>query len=190
VKPGDTFQVHANGVVVNVTVPENTYTGETIRVDIPPQLAPPPSSSSTSFQVQAVTPPPPPLFCDVQVPKGLNPGNLFQVQVNGSIISVAVPDGYVEGQTMRISIPSPPPVVQPTGVVINTQAMNRTGGGGSLSATDRQRLSTSRTPVLVTCPHCDQRTKTKIVHVNGPFYNLAFCGVKIDREDRYIWHFC
>jgi hypothetical protein len=41
----------------------------------------------------------------VQVPAGLQPGQQFQINANGQIMSVTVPSGMVGGQTMLINVP-------------------------------------------------------------------------------------
>lgn len=153
--PGDTFQVQANGVSVYVTVPENSSPNETIRVDVPPELKP-------------LAPPPGTKECDVQIPKGLKEGDSFQIQINGAMTTVAVPQGASAGQNVHLFVPIPPPtpIVAP-----QIQIMEYRQGGTPIPFPD------TRNSIKFKCPHCNNEAETKTILVMGHGYYAACCMV-------------
>lgn len=104
-KAGDTFEVQANGISVFAIVPIDSSPNETIRVTVPNEITCPSKPSTSSPSTHDV-------LCDVQVPAGLNPGDTFQVEVNGSTSLITVPPGVIPGQTLRVSLSSPDPIMR------------------------------------------------------------------------------
>ena len=66
-----------------------------------------------------VMPPAGPAQVQVQVPPGLAPGQVFQVNANGQLISVTVPAGCPPGTVLSVAVPPPPAVsLQPQPAVM------------------------------------------------------------------------
>ena len=66
-----------------------------------------------------VMPPTGPAQVQVQIPPGLAPGQVFQVNANGQLISVTVPAGCPPGTVLAIAVPPPPAVsLQPQPAVM------------------------------------------------------------------------
>ena len=57
-----------------------------------------------------VMPPAGPAQVQVQIPPGLAPGQVFQVNANGQLISVTVPAGCPPGTVLAVAVPPPPAV--------------------------------------------------------------------------------
>ena len=57
-----------------------------------------------------VMPPTGPAQVQVQIPPGLAPGQVFQVNANGQLISVTVPAGCPPGTVLAVAVPPPPAV--------------------------------------------------------------------------------
>ena len=57
-----------------------------------------------------VMPPTGPAQVQVQIPPGLAPGQVFQVNANGQLISVTVPAGCPPGTVLAVAVPPPPSV--------------------------------------------------------------------------------
>ena len=57
-----------------------------------------------------VMPPTGPAQVQVQIPPGLAPGQVFQVNANGQLISVTVPAGCPPGAVLAVAVPPPPAV--------------------------------------------------------------------------------
>ena len=57
-----------------------------------------------------VMPPTGPAQVQVQIPPGLAPGQVFQVNANGQLISVTVPAGCQPGTVLAVAVPPPPAV--------------------------------------------------------------------------------
>ena len=57
-----------------------------------------------------VMPPTGPAQVQVQIPPGLTPGQVFQVNANGQLISVTVPAGCPPGTVLAVAVPPPPAV--------------------------------------------------------------------------------
>ena len=57
-----------------------------------------------------VMPPAGPAQVQVQIPPGLAPGQVFQVNANGQLISVTVPAGCPPGTVLSVAVPPPPAV--------------------------------------------------------------------------------
>ena len=57
-----------------------------------------------------VMPPTGPAQVQVQIPPGLAPGQVFQVNANGQLISVTVPAGCPPGTVLSVAVPPPPAV--------------------------------------------------------------------------------
>ena len=55
-----------------------------------------------------VMPPTGPAQVQVQIPPGLAPGQVFQVNANGQLISVTVPAGCPPGTVLAVAVPPPP----------------------------------------------------------------------------------
>ena len=65
-----------------------------------------------------VMPPAGPAQVQVQIPPGLAPGQVFQVNANGQLISVTVPAGCPPGTVLSVAVPPPPAVsLQPQPVM-------------------------------------------------------------------------
>ena len=65
-----------------------------------------------------VMPPAGPAQVQVQIPPGLAPGQVFQVNANGQLISVTVPAGGPPGTVLAVAVPPPPAVsLQPQPVM-------------------------------------------------------------------------
>ena len=65
-----------------------------------------------------VMPPAGPAQVQVQIPPGLAPGQVFQVNANGQLISVTVPAGCPPGTVLAVAVPPPPAVsLQPQPVM-------------------------------------------------------------------------
>ena len=65
-----------------------------------------------------VMPPTGPAQVQVQIPPGLAPGQVFQVNANGQLISVTVPAGCPPGTVLSVAVPPPPAVsLQPQPVM-------------------------------------------------------------------------
>ena len=65
-----------------------------------------------------VMPPTGPAQVQVQIPPGLAPGQVFQVNANGQLISVTVPAGCPPGTVLAVAVPPPPAVsLQPQPVM-------------------------------------------------------------------------
>ena len=66
-----------------------------------------------------VMPPTGPAQVQVQIPPGLAPGQVFQVNANGQLISVTVPAGCPPGTVLAVAVPPPPAVsLQPQPAVM------------------------------------------------------------------------
>ena len=66
-----------------------------------------------------VMPPAGPAQVQVQIPPGLAPGQVFQVNANGQLISVTVPAGCPPGTVLAVAVPPPPAVsLQPQPAVM------------------------------------------------------------------------
>ena len=66
-----------------------------------------------------VLPPAGPAQVQVQIPPGLAPGQVFQVNANGQLISVTVPAGCPPGTVLSVAVPPPPAVsLQPQPAVM------------------------------------------------------------------------
>ena len=66
-----------------------------------------------------VMPPAGPAQVQVQIPPGLAPGQVFQVNANGQLISVTVPAGCQPGTVLAVAVPPPPAVsLQPQPAVM------------------------------------------------------------------------
>ena len=66
-----------------------------------------------------VMPPTGPAQVQVQIPPGLAPGQVFQVNANGQLISVTVPAGCPPGTVLSVAVPPPPAVsLQPQPAVM------------------------------------------------------------------------
>ena len=66
-----------------------------------------------------VMPPTGPAQVQVQIPPGLAPGQVFQVNANGQLISVTVPAGCPPGAVLAVAVPPPPAVsLQPQPAVM------------------------------------------------------------------------
>ena len=64
-------------------------------------------------------PPAGPAQVQVQIPPGLAPGQVFQVNANGQLISVTVPAGCPPGTVLAVAVPPPPAVsLQPQPAVM------------------------------------------------------------------------
>ena len=69
-----------------------------------------------------VMPPAGPAQVQVQIPPGLAPGQVFQVNANGQLISVTVPAGCQPGMVLAVAVPPPPAIsLQPPPPAVSLQ---------------------------------------------------------------------
>jgi len=107
--PGQQFQVQVEGQVITLTVPNDKSPGDTFTFDVP--------ASQADLQTPGATPPAqtqaPPKQFTAQVPPGFVPGQQFQVQVEGQVITLTVPVGKAPGESFTFDVPQQQPVATP-----------------------------------------------------------------------------
>ena len=133
--------------------------------EAPPQPQPYATAQPVYAQPQPVysqpapvaMPPAAPQTVQVQVPAGMMPGSVFNVQANGQMIPVTVPMGCKAGQLLSVAVPpramvQQPVVVQQPGQTIVVQNIQQ--GGGRAHKYDASVLSGAWTMDNEACPGC------------------------------------
>ena len=134
--------------------------GEIVAAEAPPPqpvYAQQPVAQPVYVQQPApvVMPPAAPQTVQVQIPAGMMPGSVFDVQANGQRIRVTVPAGGKAGQLLNVRVPQQramvqqPVVMQQPGQTIVVQQ-----GGGRAHKYDASVLSGAWTMDNEACPGC------------------------------------
>ena len=112
--------------------------GELVSAEAPPQQYAQPVYGQQAAQpvysqpAPVVMPPAAPQAVQVQVPPGITPGSVFNVQANGQMIAVTVPTGCKPGQILSVAVPPPPAVaVMQQPVVVQQQLAGRAPPSGA-----------------------------------------------------------
>ena len=160
--------------------------------EVPPQPQPYATAQPVYAQPQPVysqpapvaMPPAAPQTVQVQVPPGMMPGSVFNVQANGQMIPVTVPMGCKAGQLLSVAVPQqramvqqPVAVVQQPGqtIVVQQVAGRAPPPGAPAGGFWCQRpfcgpitilIALFLWPYVCCCP-CDQR---EVYEVNGVEY--------------------
>ena len=154
--------------------------GEILAAEAPPQAQPvyaqPPQPVYAQPPAPVVMPPAAPQTVQVQVPAGLMPGSVFNVQANGQMIPVTVPMGCKPGGLLTVQVPPRAVVQQPGQTVIMQQVAGRAPPRGApAGGIYCQRpycglitilVAIFLVPCVCCCP-CDQR---EVYVVNGVEY--------------------
>ena len=160
--------------------------GEILAAEAPPQAQPlyaqPPQPVYAQPPAPVVMPPAAPQTVQVQVPAGLTPGSVFNVQANGQMIPVTVPMGCKAGQLLSVAVPQQramvqQPVMQQPGqtIVVQQQVGRAPPRGAPAGGVWCQRpfcgpitilIAIFLVPCVCCCP-CDQR---EMYVVNGVEY--------------------
>jgi hypothetical protein len=90
---GDPFTVEAGGQCFEVCVPDGVGAGELIEVDLPIDEQPPEGQTNE------------PLLVDIAVPDGTGPGSEVNVEAEGQVFTVIIPDGLQPGDIFTVEVP-------------------------------------------------------------------------------------
>ena len=171
---------------------EAVLQAEIVAAEAPPQPQPYATAQPVYAQPQPVysqpapvaMPPAAPQTVQVQVPAGMMPGSVFNVQANGQMIPVTVPMGCKAGQLLSVAVPQqramvqqPVAVVQQPGqtIVVQQQVGRAPPLGAPAGGFWCQRpfcgpitilIALFLWPYVCCCP-CDQR---EVYEVNGVEY--------------------
>ena len=189
-------QVVLQGEIVAAEAPPQPYAAEAppqYAAEAPPQPQPYATAQPVYAQPQPVysqppapvaMPPAAPQTVQVQVPPGMMPGSVFNVQANGQMIPVTVPMGCKAGQILSVAVPQqramvqqPVAVVQQPGqtIVVQQQVGRAPPLGAPAGGFWCQRpfcgpitilIAIFLWPYVCCCP-CDQR---EVYVVNGVEY--------------------
>ena len=170
---------------------EAVLQAEIVAAEAPPQPQPYATAQPVYAQPQPVysqpapvaMPPAAPQTVQVQVPPGMMPGSVFNVQANGQMIPVTVPMGCKAGQILSVAVPQQrtmvqqPVVMQQPGqtIVVQQQVGRAPPPGAPAGGFWCQRpfcgpitilIALFLWPYVCCCP-CDQR---EVYEVNGVEY--------------------
>ena len=180
-------EVVLQGEIVAAEAPPQPYAAEA-----PPQPQPYATAQPVYGQPQPVysqpapvaMPPAAPQTVQVQIPAGMMPGSVFNVQANGQMIPVTVPMGCKAGQLLSVAVPQQRAMVQQPVAVVQqpgqTVIMQQVAGrapprGAPAGGIYCQRpycglitilVAIFLVPCVCCCP-CDQR---EVYVVNGVEY--------------------
>ena len=99
---GDPFTVEAAGQCFEITVPDGVAAGELIEVDLP-------VDEMQTLTLTAEQDFAPPLLVEIAVPDGTGPGFEINVEHDGQVFSVVVPDGLFPGDVFTVEVPAAKP---------------------------------------------------------------------------------
>eukprot|EP00931_Biecheleriopsis_adriatica_P098451 TRINITY_DN7240_c0_g1_i2.p1 TRINITY_DN7240_c0_g1~~TRINITY_DN7240_c0_g1_i2.p1 ORF type:complete len:2333 (+),score=612.73 TRINITY_DN7240_c0_g1_i2:51-7049(+) len=120
-KAGELFEAEIDGDVMEFEVPDDILPGSMLTVSMKKprktvnERFADRQSTGDSRREHGV------LECDVEIPPGYVPGDVFEAEIDGKIVEVTVPDGCYEGMVIAIDLPSvtcteppTPPTALPT----------------------------------------------------------------------------
>ena len=90
---GDPFTVEASGQIFEICVPDGVGAGELIEVDLP--VDDEPAAEQTDE----------PVLVDIAVPDGTGPGSEVNVEAEGQVFTVIIPDGLLPGDIFTVEVP-------------------------------------------------------------------------------------
>uniref|UniRef100_A0A6T5VL12 HECT-type E3 ubiquitin transferase n=1 Tax=Leptocylindrus aporus TaxID=1398097 RepID=A0A6T5VL12_9STRA len=133
IRPGQTFTVHLQGRNINVTCPVGCGPGISIRVALPPpevvnanNIDRPPEETGRSMHNEIKTADTRIQTFEVQVPRGVRPGQSFALMAGGQRVLISCPPNAQPGQKIRFKLQTSTGQTAPTKFLKGRDGWTRT----------------------------------------------------------------